>query len=280
MKNLALILVCCLIVFTACAQKPTADIVLQKVITASGGAEKLASINDQTWKCDFTMHVMPPGMPAEAQEGTEEGEEAAVEKTEETAPMAAQAMPMTITYKRPDKLRFDTMDPAGNVVFSQCYDGTKGWTTQMGQTMEMTGGQLDEYVAMAETWVDGLANYKAKGYEVVLLPDEMVDDHKCYVLQATGKTGKPQKYYINQETNLVEKQTGEMTNMEGQWEVMSMTFKNYKMADSVNVAVAQNVALLKEDGTLIWEAAMTEVLNNSGVEDAVFAPKEMTTLKE
>jgi len=251
----------------ACARQATVDDVVAMMAKAIGGEQTIASISDQVSKWDFTMHQMPP---MEGQAMAEDGGEA----MQQAPPSGPQTMPMTITYKRPNKIRFDSYSPDGALAWSSCYDGTKGWSIMMGQTMVANEAQNQESEAMVATWIDGYLNYKDKGFTLTLLPAEMIEGSSYMVLQATDKHGNVQKIYINEATHLIEKQAGDMTNMEGAKEPMYMTFKNYSMVDGVNLA--QHVASYKADGTMIWEATLKETKHNAGVEDSAFMADDMS----
>ncbi len=253
----------CVGLLFSCGKQATVDDVVQMITQASGGAEKLQSINDQVSTWDFTMHMMPP-MP----------ESAMAEGGEEMGEMTGHPMPMTITYKRPNKIRFDTMGPDGSVVWSSCYDGAKGWEMAMGHQKEFSEAQLQETETMAAAWMDGFLNYQEKGLTLALLPNEIVDGKKYMVLQSTDKHGNVQKYYIDETTHLIERQAGEMVSMEGNKEPMYMTFKDYKMVDGV--IMSNHVALYMDNGEMIWEATLKDVKHNTGVDDAVFAMQSMT----
>ncbi len=255
MKKLIALLLCSGVGFLmSCQQQTTADDVVNMVTEASGGAAKLAEIMDQVSSWEMTMHIMPPEMP-EGMEG----------------PMT---MPMTITAKRPNKIRFDTHGPDGNVSGSSCFDGTMGWSMQMGQKMDMPEAQLQETETMAATWLDRFVNHQDKGLTLELLADEMVDEKNYMVLQVTDKHGSAQKYYINPESHYIERQAGEMSNMAGGKEQMTMTFKDYKMVDGV--AMCHHVAQHNAEGEMIWEATLKELKNNTGVEDATFMAEPMS----
>lgn len=254
MKKLFFLLLFLSVEVMSCQQQTTADDVVNMATEAAGGAAKLAETMDQVSTWEMTMHVMPPDMP-EGMEG----------------PMT---MPVTITAKRPNKLRFDSHGPDGSVVSSQCFDGTKGWNMQMGQKVDMPEAQLQEYETTASTWIDGFLNYQDKGLTLELLASEVVDKQNYTVLQVTDKYDNAQKYYINPETHYIERQSGQMYSMAGEKEQMTMTFKDYKTVDGV--ALAQHVAQHNADGEMIWEATLKEVKLNSGVEDTAFMDETMS----
>ncbi|MFQ5605127.1 MAG: hypothetical protein ACE5HS_17825, partial [bacterium] len=183
-------------------------------------------------------------------------------------------MPMTITVKRPNKIRFDMMNQEGAVYMTSCFDGTKGWSMQMGQQQEMMEEMAHDYEVMAMGWIDGFLNYQEKGFTLELLPDETIDDVTYLVLQSTDQYGNVTKNYIHPETHYIERAAGEMLNMQGQREPMYMTMTDYKMIEGC--AMAQTVAQYKENGEMIWESKLTDAKFNTGVEDDQFKPQAMT----
>ena len=255
MKKLIALLLCCGVCFlTSCRQQTTADDVVNMMTEASGGAEALAALTDQVSTWEMTMHVMPPGVP----EGVE-------------GPMT---LPMTMTGKRPNKIRMDVYEPEGSIVHSECYDGTTGWIMDMGQRKDMTEAQLQEIESSATTFFDGYLNYQDKGFTLELLADEVVDEQNYMVLQVTDKYDNVQKCYIDPETHFIERQSGNMVNFAGEWEPMVMTLKDYKMVDGI--AFPHHMTWHNATGEMILESTLKEVKHNIGVDDAVFMAEAMS----
>ena len=255
MKKLIALLLCCGVGFlTSCRQQTTADDVVNMMTEASGGAEALAALTDQVTTWEMTMHVMPPGAP----EGVE-------------GPMT---LPMTMTRKRPNKIRMDVYEPQGSIVHSECYDGTTGWIMDMGQRKDMTEAQLQEIESSVATFFDGYLNYQDKGFTLELLADEVVDEQNYMVLQVTDKYDNVQKCYINPKTHFIERQSGNMVNFAGEWEPMVITSKDYKMVDGI--AFPHHIAWHDANGEMICESTLKEVKHNTGVDDAVFMAEAMS----
>jgi outer membrane lipoprotein-sorting protein len=249
MKKLIALLLCCGVVFlTSCRQQTPADDVVNMMTEASGGAEALAALTDQVITWDFTMYVMPPSTPEDIE-----------------GPMT---LPMTMTSKRPNKIRMDFYGPDGSIVHSECYDGTTGWNMDMGQRTDMSEAELQQIESMAVTFLDGYLNYQDKGFSLELLADEVVDEQNYMVLQVTDKYDNVQKCYINPETHFIERQSGNIANLAGEWEPMVITSKDYKMVDGI--AFPHHVVWHDATGEMIWEMTFKEVKHNTGVDDAVF----------
>jgi len=255
MKKLIALLLCCGVVFlTSCRQETTADDVVNMMTEASGGAEALAALTDQVSTWELTIYVMPPSVP----EGVE-------------VPMT---LPTTMTTKRPNKIRMDFYGPEGSIVHSECYDGTTGWIMDMGQRTDMTEAQLQEIENNATTTFDGYLNYQDKGFTLELLSDEVVDEQNYMVLQVTDKYDNVKKCYINPETHFIERESGNMVNLAGEWEPMVVTLKDYKMVDGI--AFPHYIAQHTANGEMIFESTFKEVKHNTGVDDAFFMAEAMS----
>ena len=251
------LLLCCAVgVFMSCGvfmssqQQTTVDDVVNMLTEASGGAEALAALTDAVSTLEFTMHV---GMP----EGVE-------------GPMT---MPVTMTAKRPNKIRYDIYGPEGSIVHSECYDGTTGWIMEMGVRKDMTEAKLQGIESMATTFFDGYLNYQDKGFTLELLADEVVDEQNYMVLQVTDKHDNVEKHYINPETHFGERTSGNVANSAGEWEPMLMTFKDYKMVDGI--AWPHHIAQHNATGEMILEFTFKEIKHNTGVDDAFFTAEAM-----
>ena len=99
-RFICLLCMMALVSFTACAKKTTVDDVVNKMTQSLGGAEKLASIQDQVSTWDMMMN-MPMGGDS----------------------MATMNGMMTITYKSPNKIKFEAMGPDGATMFAGVFDG-------------------------------------------------------------------------------------------------------------------------------------------------------------
>ncbi len=164
--------------------------------------------------------------------------------------------------------RMDVYGPDGSIVHSECYDGTTGWSIDMGQRTDMSEAELQQIESMAVTFLDGYLNYQDKGFTLELLADEVVDEQNYIVLQVTDEHDNVQKCYINPETHFIERQSGNIANLAGEWEPMVITSKDYKMVDGI--AFPHHMAQYNATGEVTWGITFKEVKHNTGVDDAVF----------
>jgi outer membrane lipoprotein-sorting protein len=240
------------LVLAACAQKPTPDTVVEKMVKTLGGAEKLASVQDQisTWNSPMTM---PMG--------------------DSTMTMNAT---LTITYKRPNKIKFAVADPNGHVGFISVFDGTNGWVygvdpaSGMGGVRDMTPAEIQENTTLAETWIDGWHNYAAKGIKLAMLSDTTLDGKTYHRIQATDKFGSVSMNYCDTQTGLMARSDAEMTDPATMQKAPSvMAFTDYAAHDGYMLAgkYTQHDA----QGNTMMVATVKEVKHNTGVSDDAFA---------
>lgn len=249
-KNFAVLalVACCL--FVACAQKPTVDGVLNKMVQACGGKEKMASIQDQvsTWDSQATIVMDDSSMQMSGV--------------------------MTISFKRPNKIRFESKDPNGAVVMNQVFDGTNGWMYMMGPTgpsmREMSPSEVQETAILAETWIDGWQDYTARGFKLALLSDTTMSGKAQHRLQVTDRFGNVSVNYCDVQTGMVERTDAELTDPMSMQKMPSvMTFTGYAAHDGW--MMPQKVASYDPNHNPIFEMSLKEVKNNTGLTDDVFA---------
>lgn len=239
------------LVFAACAQKPTVDSVVNKMVQSLGGAEKLASMQDQvsTWDSQMTMAMGDSTM--------------------------NMATTMTITYKRPDKIKFESADPSGNVGFISVFDGASGWVYMIGPDgqgawRDMAPEEVQETTTLAATWADGWHDYAAKGLALVLLADTTMDGKAFHRVQVTDKFANVSMNYCNAQTGLVERTEAKIFDVMTMQKMPTvMTFTEY--ASHEGFMVAGKYIQRDATGMTMFEARLKEVKHNTGVADEAFA---------
>ena len=248
-RFICLLCMMALVSFTACAKKTTVDNVINKAVEAQGGAANLAAIKDQVGTWDMTMS-MPQGDSANT--------------------MTTMNTVTIITYKAPNKIKFETLGPDGAAMMTAVYDGANGWNAMMGQVAEMTEAEKQENATMAETWVSAFYDYGEKGIKTVLMPDTTVDGKMYNRIHTTDRFGNTSVSYCDAQTGLVERMEGMGTNpMDKSKKPYTMYFSDYAEIDGVKWA--KKVTSKDADGNLMWEATLREAKHNTGVTDEVFA---------
>lgn len=231
----------------ACAKKTTVDDVINKAMQAQGGVEALAAIQDQVSTWDS---------------------EAMVPQGEEMVPMQSE---MVITYKRPNKIKFEGKAPDGTIVWETVFDGTNGWQYMHGMGVrDMTTDELNETISMAETWIDGWHNYAEKGLKLAMLVDTTMNGMTYNVIEVTDKFGNVSRNYCNAQTGMVERMEAAMTDAMTQTKKPGvMTFSDY--ASHNGFMMAGKVASYDDKGAMMFESTLKDLKNNVGVTDDAFA---------
>ena len=80
-------------------------------------------------------------------------------------------------------------------------------------------------------------DYKDKGFEFKLMPEESVDDVPCYVLSSKSKEGKEKIIYIDKKTNLVIKDISK-TEVEGEEKEFASTYADFQTVDGYVLPMA------------------------------------------
>jgi outer membrane lipoprotein-sorting protein len=259
-RSICLLCLMALALFSACAKKMTVDDVVAKMTQSLGGAEKLAGIQDQVSTWDMMMNV-PMGDSIATMNGT-----------------------MAITYKTPNKIKFEIMGPDGATMLAGVFNGTTGWQMMMGQVREMTQAEVQEHTTLAETWISGYHDYAKKGMNLMLMADTTLEGKSYHVLKATDRFGNSSMNYCNTQTGLCERMDGEGTDgMTLEKKANTMTFSDYAAFDGL--MMAKKVLNHDSKGALLFEATLKEAKHNSGVSDEAFvtpaptAPPAETTAK-
>jgi hypothetical protein len=167
MKKLSLLALLFITAFTLKAQ--TADEIIEKYLTAIGGADN--------WK--------------------------KLESMQQTGTAVAQGMniPFTMSAMRPNLSKVE-LEIQGMKMVQQCYDGTVGWSLNPfngGNTAtKMTDEEVQEVAK--ENFEDDFIDFKTKGHTAELQGTEEIEGSKCFKLSLKRKVGDEKVYYFDTET--------------------------------------------------------------------------------
>lgn len=149
----------------------TADEVIEKYLTATGGRGALEKIQTRVMKGTFAMPDM--GMYA----------------------------PMEMWVQDPDKV-FTTIEIAGMGSASSGVNGDVAW-----EINPMVGARVlqgaDRANALVQARIEPLLHWRDLFQKVELAGEELVNGKKCWKLVLTPKEGTPSTQYFDQETGLV-----------------------------------------------------------------------------
>lgn len=172
------------------------------------------------------------------------------------APQPFPIQSLVIYQVFPDKVRSEFVLPMGTMI--QTFDGTTGWVSMMGQTMDQTA-QLKE----TQFYGDQVLRRSGEpGWTTRPLPDEEVDGKKTQVIEISDEAGHATRFYLDPQTHLIVKTAH---NAEGQ--NTETLYADYRPVNGVQVAHKTTVF---QNGTKAAEITFTEVQVNADVDPAVF----------
>ncbi len=146
-------------------------------------------------------------------------------------------MPMTLSFKRPGKMRVDVETPSGK--FIKAYDGKIGWSFFPGKELKiLSGAALDEAKLQAKLLSPGLNLTEI--FESIKLDGEAeVAGRKCHRLVGQPKktfNAEPITIFVDKETNLILKREEVIHTAKGKRLNVSTIFYDYRPADGVMMA--------------------------------------------
>lgn len=156
----------------------TVDEILEKHFAALGGKDKIAAV--QSAKISLKQQA------------------------------GGQEVPLTIYWKRPNKLRVEFS--VQGMVGIQAYDGANGWQVMpfLGKNdpEALTGDDLKQAEEQADLIEGPLFNYKEKGNTVELLGKESVEGTEAWKVKVTTKSSEVTYVYLETESMLEIKSEG------------------------------------------------------------------------
>lgn len=175
----------------------TAEQIIQKYITASGGADELKKINSITLK------------------GT----------------MKVQGMELDATTKRlAPNLEVMEISMNGQPAFKQAFNGTTGYQSQMGQKKDMDADEINMKKDMKGIFPQLF--YNDGTFKTEVAGTEKVGDADAYKIKVTGPSGNSYFEFYDATTGLLVKE--EITvKMQGADVTSSTEYSNYKKVDNI-----------------------------------------------
>ena len=177
-------------------------------------------------------------------------------------------MPMTLTFKKPGKMRVDVETPSGK--FVKVYDGKTGWSFFPGNKLKiLSGTALDETKLQAKLLSPGMK--LSEIFETIKLDGESeVAGRKCYKLVGQPKkifNSDPISIFVDKETNLILKREEVIHTAKGKRLQVSTLFNDYRSAGGV--MMARNIISYVEDD--IAEFNVDSVVWDENVNDSFFS---------
>lgn len=184
--------------------------------------------------------------------------------------MGPQELPVSIQWKRPDKVRMEfTLQGMTGI---QSYDGKTAWMVMpfLGKKdpEEMTGDDLKDIIEQADLIEGPLFNWKDKGHTVELIGEDTVEGTPAWKLKLTRKTGDVSTIWLDKEAYVEIKSEGKRKRGDQEIE-LETTYGDYK---EVGGLVFPHSILSKPKGAPQGASITIDSIElNPTIDDAVFA---------
>lgn len=242
----------CLVAFLAVpagAQDMTVDDVVAKNIEAKGGQEAWDAIESAKISGKLEM------------------------------PGGAMTMPMTLYFKRPDKVRVE-MEMQGQKIV-QAYDGETGWQIMplMGKAepQKMSEAEVKQVKRQAD-FEGPLVDWKEKGHTVELVGKTEVDGTPAWQLDVTLESGEKTTMYLDADHFVEFKTVGTAETPGGTLEIEAI-LGDYKEVGGVMLAhsLEMRTAGQPQGATITFDNV---TVNPEGVDDSLFTMPEVAAPAE
>jgi hypothetical protein len=224
-------------VVPAQADDKDATSIVDKAITAAGGAEKLGKVNAFSWKAKGTITL-----------GGNEND-----------------FTSQVTIKGLDQYRREFGNDQFNAVV--VVDGKKAWRKFGDNADELEGEALanEKRVVYLNAIPITLVGLKGNSFKYAAAPEEKVGDKPAVVLKVTGPDGKDFTLFFDKESGLPVRQVARILSFQGEEYTSETTFADYKDFDGIKKATKITV---KRDGEPFqsWEVTEFKVLDKVDAE--------------
>ena len=224
-----LVLTTVLCTMSVARQATEANPVLEKAITALGGAEKLEKIKSITWKAKGTI--------------TFQGME---------SPMTT-----TVTVQGLDhaKQEFEAEFGGNKIQGVSVLAGDKGWRSFAGNKMPQENMDDEKRNLSLSVLPITLVQLKGKGFKLATLPEEKLGEKPAMVLKVTPPKGNDFRIYFDKESGLPVRLVAKVVGFQGEEFTQDTTLSGYKMLGGINKATK---ITSKRDGEKFMEQEITE----------------------
>ena len=242
-KTTRVVLVASCLAWAAAASAQTADELIEKTLTATGGRAAFAKITSRTTTGTMTL----------------------------STPAGDVSGPIEVLNAAPNKSRtLITLDlsslGAGQLVIDQRFDGTSGYATDsMRGDRDITGSQLENM--KNSTFPNPFLSYKDRGTTIETGGKEKAGDRDAYVLIITPKSGPVVREWVDAETYLPLKislkvEVPEMGEVE-----QTTTYADYHDVDGIKIPFK----LVSTSSVQSFNVVVTKVEHNTKIDPALFS---------
>ncbi len=226
-----------LVAVPARADDKDANAILEKGISALGGAEKLGKVTAFSWKSKGTINFG-------GNENDFDGK---------------------VTIKGLEQYRRESSNDQFSVVV--VVDGTKGWRKFGDNSMELEGDSLanEKRTIYLNVVPITLVALKGNGFKFESAGEEKVGDKPAVILKVTGPDGKDFKLYLDKESGLPAKVVAKVLGFQGDEFTSETTYADYKDFDGIKKATR---IVVTRDGEAFqnWQVTEFKVLDKVDAE--------------
>lgn len=176
-----------------------------------------------------------------------------------------------LTEKRPNKTRFELLDPAHKSV--RVFDGSRGWKMRFGQDgrpgLQPYSEWEVKYAGEAPALLGPLLDFSSKGNTIRLVGREKIDARDCYRLAVRLASGEEQTVWVDAQTFLETRYDRIAYGDSGPRGIASTYYRDYRVVEGMPVPSLIEVGSQgaeKRDRMVIESVAL-----NPKIPDATFA---------
>jgi photosynthetic reaction center cytochrome c subunit len=211
---------------------PTVDQILDRYVKAIGGRESLAKLTTRISR------------------GSRIGADGVL-------------VPEEVYQKAPDKLLVITKYP--DVALTVRVNGQRGWSGEKDKPNEISGEEMAELAR--EAVFSKEISLKELYSTMQLAGKASVGEKEAYVIEATSRSGIPEKLYFDTQTGLLVRRYRESKTVLGPFP-LQMDFEDYQVADDVKIPLTIRWSMPGR----VWGRRIAEVKHNVPIEDEQFNP--------
>lgn len=211
---------------------------VQKSIEARGGMDKIKAIETMTWNAGMEMMGMD--------------------------------MPLTVQFKRPNKMRQVIEVSAMNATITTGFDGKTAWmkNPMQGQDAQKLPDEQAQEMRDRGAMDGAMVSYIEKGYEITYGGEEAVNDKPAHVLIVQLPEDKTARVFLDAESYLEVKSVQSSTNpMTGEKGELSTYSSDYREVGGILIP---HKITAEFDGNPLQELLIESIEVNQPISDALF----------
>ena len=172
-------------------------------------------------------------------------------------------VPEEVYQKAPDKLLVITSYPT--VALTVRLNGQRGWAGEKGKENEIIGEELAELTREAAFYKESSLKELYSGMNPA--GKATVGDKEAYVIEATSRSGNPERLYFDIQTGLLIRRYRESKTVLGPFPLQT-DFEDYQVVDGIKLPLTIRWSMPGR----VWGRRIAEVKHNVEIEDGQFNP--------